>query len=153
MHLHKAMVFSLIVLLCSCSERNVHDDKGPYEPEQPAYGTQGTIKGYYRWGFETSAIHLCAVNREECLSSISSDDGCWVEFTEAAYRQLIDLRGDGDNRDVYGEIWLEGSGRIAKKPGNFGHMSTFACQVELAAIHAIDPETRGAFEPPPSQIR
>lgn len=153
MRLNRSMIFGLVVLLCSCSERNVHDGTGSYEPAPPVYATKGALKGFYRWGFETSAIHLCTTRREECPSSIGPDNGCWVEFTEAAYRQLVELRGDGDDGDIYGEVWMEGSGRVARNPGNFGHMGDYACQVELAAVYAIDPETPRALQPQPSRNR
>lgn len=139
----------LVILLCACGERNVHDGESPYEPAEPVYAAAKSLKGVYRSGFETSAIHLCETSREECLTSIGPDDGCWVEFTEAAYRQLVELRGDGDKGDAYEETWLEGRGRVTRKPGGFGHMSAHACQVELTTVQAIDPGPPWAFQPPP----
>ncbi len=149
MRLERAMILGLVVLLWSCSERNVYDETGSFEPPQPAYGKQEGLKGLYSWGFEISAIHLCNTTRDDCLYPIGAEGECWVEFTEAAYRQLEELRGDSLGSDDYGQVWLEGSGRVTKKPGNFGHMSDYGCQVELGAVHVVSQETPRAFQPPP----
>lgn len=139
----------LSVLLSACSERNVHDATEFSEPAEPTYEPQAPLRGVYRWGFETSALHLCNTTRDRCLNAIETDEGCWVEFTESAYRQLSLLREDSYERDEYAEVWLEGSGRLAEQPGNFGHLGAYACQVELTAVHAIDGGPPWVFRPPP----
>ena len=128
----------VLLLLVGCSERNVNGGTDTHEPAHPDYRAHGALKGMYRWGFETSAIHLCDTSRNECLSLNGPDNGCWVEFTEAAYRQLVALRGNEQDGDEFGEVWLEGSGRLAETPGKFGHMGDYDCQVEFAEVNAID---------------
>ncbi|MFC4256376.1 hypothetical protein GRI97_10385 [Altererythrobacter xixiisoli] len=37
-----------------------------------------------------------------------------------------------------GELWIEGIGRTATKPGSFGHLGAYHCQIEIMRIDRID---------------
>ena len=145
-----AMLIALgcYMLLCACSERRADSEAAPPDRAVPAYGPAVQLKGTYQWGFETSAIHLCAQTRQQCRVNVEGS-GCWVEFSKAAYGQLTRLQQRDSEADEFGELWLEGLGRIARQPGNFGHLGAYDCQVELTEVRAIDAGPPYLFRPPP----
>ena len=99
--------------------------------------------------FETSALYLCRGPRRQCLSEAALDRaGCWIEFTEEGYAQLSKLRLKDDNMIEGGEVWIEGLGRIASQSGNFGHLGSYSCQIQLTHVSKVDPGTPHLFLPP-----
>jgi len=138
----------LCLMLFACSERRADGEADSSDRADPIYGAVVRLKGSYRWGFETTALHLCNQSRQQCRANVDEGD-CWVEFSKAAYGQLTLLRKRGSQADEFGELWLEGSGRIASQPGNFGHLGAHDCQVELTEVRAIDEGPPYLFRPPP----
>lgn len=119
------------------------------EPDEPAYGDEVSIKGNYVWGFETSAFYLCSETRKRCVSTAPLNGaGCWIEFTKEGFAQLSKLRPNDDDMLEGGEVWIEGSGRIARRPGNFGHLGGYSCQIQIASVYSVDAGPPYLFRPP-----
>ena len=140
-----------LLLLCGCSGSG--SDAGTEIPIQndPDYGAEASLKEVYRFGFEVSVLHLCEKSREDCVSSLPLDGGCWIEFTNVAATELKRLAPNIFEADNYGEAWMEGTGRIAREPGNFGHLNDYSCQVELTHVRIVDGGPPFMFRPPPPQ--
>jgi len=108
-----------------------------------------SLKGVYRFGFELSVLHLCDKPRKECVSTLPLEaGGCWIEFTNVANAGLKQLAPNIYKADNYGEAWMEGTGRIAREPGNFGHLNGYSCQVQLTHVRVIDGGPPYMFRPP-----
>ena len=140
----------LVSLLCwGCSAADPDGGTETRAQLGPRYGREVPLQGVYRSGFEVSVIHLCEKSRQDCADSLRLDDGgCWVEFTEAAVAELERLAPDFPKADEFAEAWVEGTGRIAREPGDFGHLNGYSCQVQLTGVRTIDTGPPYVFRPP-----
>jgi len=137
----------LPLCLASCSKPPPDRPVVQQDQSKPAYWPVSSLKGVYLGGVETSAMFLCSVPRGQCVAGFP-EDGCWVEFSKRASDQVTRIIKRGDRR-LYGEYWFEGAGRVAWQPGNFGHLATYKCQVELIEVRQFDDGPPYAFRPPP----
>ncbi|MEL6709413.1 MAG: hypothetical protein AAFP79_14140 [Pseudomonadota bacterium] len=101
---------------------------------EPQYGPVQSISGVYSASFETSAINLC--DKEEACPLRRNVDGsqqlCWVDFQpEAKGTYLLKNLEDGF-------YWLKAKGRIAVRPGSFGHLGGYTCQIEITEIDRFE---------------
>lgn len=98
---------------------------------------------------------LCPEGRENCSAPVH-DDGtddmsryCWLEFTNSARADRDRLHKGGGQWEGAQEYWMEGTGRIALKPGGFGHLAQYRCEVEMTNIGKFEVGPPWFFTPPP----
>ena len=116
--------------------------------ETPQYGATRDLKGVVLIRFETNAIALCDTGRSRCTMPTNVDGSsqpCWLERKEGVALSLP--VPDGESTDA--QFWIEGSGRIAVHPGNFGHLGSYTCQVELTRLDRFDADPPLVFDRPP----
>ena len=142
---HFFIVCMGLLMLSACSPRRADAEPGSWAYPVPAssYGQMSRLKGIYWWGPESMAIYLCDRPRRQCLARVSEVDGCWVEFSVAAHIRL------GKRDDQVGEVWLEGIGRKTRRPGRFGHLGEYRCQVEIVEIRTVKTGPPYRFSIPP----
>ncbi|WP_447763214.1 hypothetical protein [Sphingopyxis panaciterrae] len=138
------------LMLAACGVR--HADGSPAEPEPgaPVYGSATALRGFYSTGFEKSAFAPCKSGKELCKIPVSWKDPfkgfCWVVFTPQGAASMRSLRANNPMADDR-MIWLESEGRLAIKPGPFGHLGSYQCQVEFGHVRVLDsnilPNVRG----------
>lgn len=90
------------------------------------------------FGFETSMIGVCGDKRSSCRVPVNvdgSEQPCWLVLSKKASEDADRLVG---RQREDGEYWIEGSGRIAVRPGGFGHLGAYTCQVEMQAVRAFE---------------
>jgi len=118
--------------------------------ETPSYGLPRAITGKAVYGQETTMIGLCRTERRACVAPTNvdgSDQPCWLVFTEAGAASLAKATGRQYQQD--GEYWIEGEGRIAVRPGGFGHLSEYGCQVEISHVRVFEEGPPWMWSPPP----
>lgn len=118
--------------------------------ETPQYSEPGTIAGLASFGREMVQIGVCRNGEETCSMPINvdgSEQPCWLEFRPSAEADLKKIGIVGRIED--GSYWLKGQGRIATRPGLFGHLNSYTCQVELQRVTSLKPTRPWAAPPPP----
>ena len=131
----------MLLTLTTCGVR--HEDGSATTPEAgaPVYGVTKPLRGFYSTGFEKSVFGLCLSGKDSCKIPISWDDPfkgfCWAEFSPRATASLERLIVE--KPEAPGQvIWLEGNGQIATKPGPFGHLGAYHCQVKIDEVRMVD---------------
>lgn len=132
------VTFASILVLTSAScraEAGKADTAGI--SAEPAYGDTVALKGHYVTGEETSTFYPCDASREQCTAAPGhGEENCWVQFSENLHRQLSGkVAGYGPEG---GRFWLEGTGRVSSRPGNFGHLGAYSCRIEISRIDVLD---------------
>jgi hypothetical protein len=147
--------------LVSCSGASEQTDAGgksianEYEElrqylDTPQYGETRPISGKALFGRETSIIGVCESKRDSCKIPMNVDgleQPCWLVFSKQSSADVKRLSGDSYGQD--GEYWIDGFGRIAVRPGGFGHLNGYTCQVELSSVRAFESGPPHFWEPPP----
>lgn len=107
----------------------------------PLYGHVVQISGMVFFGPEAQDINICVNGEEKCKPRPNVDGSpqpCWLEFTSSANDDIRRLKFDIPMKD--GEYLFRGQGRIAVRPGQFGHLNMYTCQVELKHVTKISPQ-------------
>lgn len=116
-------------LLVSCAQSTVTSTS---VPERRAYGAQRNLTGIYDRGFE-----------------LSSFDGCSLEFTKEAGRDLIRLVPDLEQfREtriivklmIQGRKTLPTNGSLQSR---YGHLGMFGCQIQASKVFSAKVVQRG----------
>ena len=157
---HHWQVFAVSFLVAGCSsEPSAGNLQADNIREAPEYGAPVPIMGKALFGRETSAVVLCPKARESCSAPVH-DDGtedwskyCWLKITDSARVDLERLHKLSEFEDP-GEFWMEGKGRVAVKPGAFGHVGQYGCQVEMTQIakFEVGPPYFFSIPPPPEPL-
>lgn len=116
----------------------------------PRYGPVKAISGKAMFGQETSIIGLCSDRREKCTLPVNidgSEEACWLAFTKESSADIERLHGQAYVEN--GEYWIEGEGRVAARPGGFGHLGAYTCQVEIKSVVTFEIGPPYFWEPPP----
>jgi hypothetical protein len=116
----------------------------------PQYEPIRRISGKAMFGQETSIIGVCESERATCKLPLNIDgfeQPCWLEFTKRASADLERLAGVTYLEN--GEYWINGAGRIAVRPGLFGHLNKYTCQVEMTSVAEFETGPPHFWEPPP----
>lgn len=141
-HIQCVVVSLALTALSACSQSNEIANE-PYTAEaqlaaekkfwrSPRYGEIKAVRGEVFQGFETSAIRLCEVDRESCVpprNADGSEQWCWL--TSYVPKDAPLDRPVGPDFTEGGEYWFEGDVRIAVRPGSFGHLGEYTCQVQI----------------------
>lgn|GEM_PF-4130375 len=142
----KAVLPLLLAVGSSACQADEAGANGPGEQQTPAYGELMPLKGHYVWGFESADFYPCEATRVECVAIPAKDrQACWVRFTEDARARLSEVE-PGNSHAEGGELWIEGAGRKATEPGQFGHLGAYSCQIEITRIDKADPAPPYLFE-------
>jgi len=154
---HALLLF--VMLASACSSKSSDQPKSAPDKRfdelveylsTPQYGPVRAITGKAMFGFEVSDIALCHAPRKKCTLPINVDGSeqlCWVVASGEANKALASQ--PYASRDWQGEFWIEGHGRIAVRPGMFGHLGGYTCQVELTKIDVIEKGPPWILGPPP----
>ncbi|TPE63626.1 hypothetical protein FJQ54_01815 [Sandaracinobacter neustonicus] len=96
----------------------------------PQYDREVSFRGVTRFYFEINTILLCLDEAVPCRTPISTSGmpmECWVE------------NKDKDKRHIPNGAMIEGVGRVATRPGGFGHMNLYECQLQISEWHIVPP--------------
>ena len=157
-HQWRVLVLSLLIAGCS-SGPSSGDRQSRQVGEDAEYGDPMPINGKAIFGSEQSAVVLCPGARKNCSAPVH-DDGtddmsrfCWLKFTDSARADRERLRKGGRQSEYAGEYWMEGKGRTFLKPGTFGHLAQYPCQVEMTTIGKFEVAAPWFFAPPPEPVK
>lgn len=107
----------------------------------PQYGPQRPVSGFLHVAPETFSLGLCDDDSDSCRvhkNVDGSEQSCWANLTEAGSASLEKLHPHlGEGR-----YWIEGEARIAVRPGQFGHLGEYTCQVELIHVRVFEKAPR-----------
>ena len=118
--------------------------------ENPPYGPLKRVTGKVLFGQETVMIGLCRAERRLCTiptDANGAEQPCWLDFTAAGSESLTRVTGRRYQED--GEYWIEAEGRVADRPGGFGHLSQYGCQVEISSVRVFEEGPPWMWAPPP----
>lgn len=107
----------------------------------PQYGDLVRTNGFVFIGREALEINICVDGTERCEGPFNVDGSpqpCWLKFKPSAEDDIKKLGIPGSLKD--GRYWFKAQGRIAVRPGLFGHLNSYTCQVELERVTKISPE-------------
>jgi hypothetical protein len=86
-----------------------------------------------------SVIDVCGTSRADCgpdREPRTNLRDCWLTFSPEGDRSLDGFLGRDRRPD--GPFWIEADGRVALRPGGFGHLNQYRCQVEIVRVHAFE---------------
>jgi hypothetical protein len=101
--------------------------------QTPAYLGPTRFRGVVTMGFETSTVDVCDNAEGPCRRhrDVSGmDETCWLVLAPAAARDIAGRLADG-------VFIIELTGQIATRPGMFGHLGQYTCQVEALRVHSL----------------
>lgn len=138
----------LMFAMLACTQGKPNKPTSFVDPLEPVYGAISPIRGTYIRGVEDMRFYPCADARRKCVSSYGGV-GCSAVFTTTASAEMSRLLDQSRSDASSGEYWLEGTGRITRLPGRFGHLGVHSCQIEVSSVKATDGHPPWAFRPPP----
>ena len=130
------VIVAMAFLLCACQRENPDQIQTPPTQISAEYGPLTAITGIFSRYPETTTLVLCSEDAEHC--NRDAPDSCWAKFTLVGDTQATKLIGPKKSPyDDYGEYWFEGTGRVARKPGDFGHLDAYNCEVLVDGVRVI----------------
>jgi hypothetical protein len=130
------VIVATAFLLCACQKENPDQIQAPPTQDATEYGPLSSITGIFSRTPEAIALVLCSEDGEHC--NHDAPEACWTKFTPVGDTQATKLLGPKKSQyDDYGEYWFEGTGKVARKPGGFGHLDAYNCEILVDGVRVI----------------